>query len=72
MDGRNSGEELSRERRYAMRWAVGVSGYEGCMIGWIAMELKDSPGGGADVDSREGWPSVCACGCEANAWKVFG
>ena len=72
MDGGNSSEELSGERRYAMRWVVGVSGYKGCMIGWTAVELKDGPGGGADVDLREGWPSACACGREANIWKVFG
>ena len=72
MNGGNSGEELSWERRYAMRQVVGVSGYKGCTIGWTAVELKDGPGGGADADLREGCPSVCACGCEANAWKVFG
>ena len=48
MDGGNSGEEHSGERRYAMRWVVGVSGYEGCTFDWTAVELKDGPGGGAD------------------------
>ena len=72
MDGGNSSEELSGKRRYAMRWVVGVSGYEGCTTGWTAVELKDGPGGGTDADLREGWPSVCACGHKANAWKVFG
>ena len=72
MDGRNSSEKLSGERRYAMRQVVGVSGYEGCTIGWTAVELKDGPGGGTDADLREGWPGACACSHEANARKVFG